>query len=181
MKEISSGTIDLSRVPDLLRIGWKEIQDSPVAMQNYLQQVKEYIASIASTIIEDPQNNSKLLLDLEIVCKYYPRMNKKLPAFKRNKEIEADPNEIKPNPATSDLFVTVRQLGILSLVAVLNDITPGYRVRSDNEDIRTQKLKKSVKDVRMFEYAILSSYTRFLDFIEHQLQRKCHHHPVICV
>ena len=128
-------------------------------MRFYLQQIKEYIASLAGTIVEDPQKNFKILLDLEVACKYYPRV----------KTIE---DSIIPNPATVKLFTATRKLAILSLVAVLNDITPGYRVRADNEDIRTQSLKKTVREVRVFEFAVLSSYNRFLDFAEHQLQRK---------
>merc|ERR1712100_954547 len=113
---------------------------------NYFQQAKEYIASLASTIIEDPQKNCKILIDDEVL--------------------------LKPSAEVSHLFTKIRQLAILSMVAVLKDITPGYRVRGDNDDIRNQPLKKSVRAVRMFEYAVLQSYNRFLDFVEHQVGQK---------
>lgn len=132
---------------------------------NYFQQAKEYIASLASTIIEDPQKNCKILIDLEVVCKFYPKTTIK-------KNSNGDEVLLKPSAEVSHLFTKIRQLAILSMVAVLKDITPGYRVRGDNDDIRNQPLKKSVRAVRMFEYAVLQSYNRFLDFVEHQVGRE---------
>jgi len=65
--------------------------------------------------------------------------------------------------ATRDASPAAQRLAALSLVAVLRDILPSYRIRLPTEKELTVKVSADVEGLRAYEKALLTSYeVRFL-------------------
>ncbi|XP_067909377.1 LOW QUALITY PROTEIN: nucleolar complex protein 3 homolog [Heterodontus francisci] len=103
-----------------------------------LQEKKIHIASLASSILTEPDNNIKKLKEL------------------RSMLIEKDPN----------VAVTVRKLVMVSLLEVFKDITPSYRIRPLTEAEKTAKVKKETKHLREFEEGLVCQYKFYLENLE---------------
>ncbi|XP_048745661.2 nucleolar complex protein 3 homolog [Ostrea edulis] len=99
---------------------------------------KSRMAALASSLIENPEENIKKLKEL------------------RSYLTESDP----------DVFLTVRKLAMVSLMEVFKDIIPGYRIRLPTEAEKAQKLKKETKTIRDFEETFLLNYKKYLEFLE---------------
>lgn len=67
---------------------------------------------------------------------------------------------------TGDEDVAVARLAMLSELAVLRDILPGYRIRLPTEKELAQKASKEVRKQRNYERALLQGYQRFLKFLD---------------
>ncbi|XP_061184775.1 nucleolar complex protein 3 homolog [Saccostrea echinata] len=106
--------------------------------QEKLRARKSRIAALASSLIENPEENIKKLKEL------------------RSYIMESDP----------DVFLTVRKLAMVSMMEVFKDIIPGYRIRLPTEAEKTQKLKKETKQIRDFEETFLLNYKKYLEFLE---------------
>eukprot|EP01027_Heterolobosea_sp_BB2_P013257 GEZU01019122.1.p1 GENE.GEZU01019122.1~~GEZU01019122.1.p1 ORF type:complete len:879 (+),score=335.10 GEZU01019122.1:1515-4151(+) len=60
----------------------------------------------------------------------------------------------------------VRQLAILSELALFKDLIPGYRIRIATEKESSGMLSKEVKELRAFEEGLLTRYQKFLQYID---------------
>ncbi|XP_006825730.1 nucleolar complex protein 3 homolog [Saccoglossus kowalevskii] len=110
--------------------------------QQKILERKQQIASLASMIVEDPENSTKQLKDLRILLD------------------ESDP----------DVVVTVRKLVMVSLVEVFQDIVPSYRIRELSETEQNKQVSKDVKRVRDFEQNLLKNYRLYLEKLERALR-----------
>ncbi|XP_014661540.1 PREDICTED: nucleolar complex protein 3 homolog [Priapulus caudatus] len=110
--------------------------------QRKLAAKKLSIGNLASSIIEDPEENVGKLKQLRMTL------------------YEQDPN----------IMVTVKKWAMMSLLEVFKDITPGYRIRlsthdaDDGED--SEKLKKETKVLREFEQSLGKNYKLYLEELE---------------
>ncbi|XP_078310966.1 nucleolar complex protein 3 homolog [Crassostrea virginica] len=109
-----------------------------VNRQEKLRARKSRIAALASSLIANPEENIKKLKEL------------------RSFVTESDP----------DVFLTVRKLAMVSMMEVLKDIIPGYRIRLPTEAEKAAKLKKETMKVRDFEETFLLNYKKYLEFLE---------------
>jgi nucleolar complex protein 3 len=60
----------------------------------------------------------------------------------------------------------IRQLAIISLTAVLKDITPGYRIRKLTEKELSEKVSQMVGQTRDWEQGLVSVYQSYLQLLE---------------
>jgi len=67
---------------------------------------------------------------------------------------------------SNDPDVTVKKLVILSECAVYKDIIPGYRIRIPTEKEQKVRLSKEVRALREYEATLLSSYQKYLQYLE---------------
>ena len=166
------------KLPQFVYEALKNRNITPIELTLYMKQQKEYIATLAGHIIEDPETNYKKLHDLHILCEFNPvsfKIKKAKSNFYRKgkgkgesdekKEIEVEDNQI--NKQFLKTHAKARQLAILSLSALYSDILPGYRIRQDTDDISsTRMLKKEVLKLRQHEISLLSAYQRYLMLLE---------------
>ncbi|XP_038678333.1 nucleolar complex protein 3 homolog [Scyliorhinus canicula] len=103
-----------------------------------LQEKKIHIATLASSILTEPDNNIKKLKEL------------------RSMLMETDPN----------VAVTVRKLVMVSLLEVFKDITPCYRIRPLTEAEKTAKVRKETLQLRGFEEGLVCQYKFYLENLE---------------
>jgi nucleolar complex protein 3 len=62
--------------------------------------------------------------------------------------------------------VTVKKLGLGTMLAVFKDIIPGYRIRPIGKDDMTNKVSKEVRKLRAFEQGLLSGYKSYLQVLK---------------
>uniref|UniRef100_A0ABM5G187 Nucleolar complex protein 3 homolog n=2 Tax=Pogona vitticeps TaxID=103695 RepID=A0ABM5G187_9SAUR len=103
-----------------------------------LQEKKIHIASLASAIVSDPDNNIKKLKELRAML------------------MEQDPN----------VAVIVRKLVMISLMELFKDITPSYKIRPLTEHEKNTKVRKETQKLREFEEGLVSQYKFFLENLE---------------
>ncbi|XP_059803555.1 nucleolar complex protein 3 homolog [Hypanus sabinus] len=103
-----------------------------------LEDKKNRIASLASSILTAPENNIKQLKELRAML------------------METDPH----------VAVTVRKLVMVSLLEVFKDIAPSYRIRSLTEVEKTAKVKKETQQLREFEEGLVCQYKFYLENLE---------------
>ncbi|XP_067858569.1 nucleolar complex protein 3 homolog [Heptranchias perlo] len=103
-----------------------------------LQERKIRIATLASSILTEPDKNIKKVKEL------------------RSMLMEKDPN----------VAVTVRKLVMVSLLELFKDITPFYRIRPLTETEKTTKVKKETQHLREFEEGLVSQYKFYLENLE---------------
>ncbi|XP_078422130.1 nucleolar complex protein 3 homolog isoform X2 [Cetorhinus maximus] len=107
-----------------------------------LQEKKIHIATLASSILTEPDNNIKKLKEL------------------RSMLMEKDPN----------VAVTVRKLVMVSLLEVFKDITPCYRIRPLTEAEKTTKVRKETQHLREFEEGLVCQYKFYLENLEQTIK-----------
>uniref|UniRef100_UPI00398EAEDA nucleolar complex protein 3 homolog n=1 Tax=Pristiophorus japonicus TaxID=55135 RepID=UPI00398EAEDA len=103
-----------------------------------LQEKKIHIATLASSIMTEPDNNIKKLKEL------------------RSMLMEKDPN----------VAVTVRKLVMVSLLELFKDITPFYRIRPLTEAEKVTKVRKETQHLREFEEGLVCQYKFYLENLE---------------
>nr|XP_023698100.1 nucleolar complex protein 3 homolog isoform X1 [Paramormyrops kingsleyae] len=103
-----------------------------------LQDRKTRIAGLGSAILSDPTTNIKKLKEL------------------RSMLMEADPC----------VAVTVRKVVMISLMEILKDIVPSYRIRPLTEEEKATKVKKETQQLREFEEGLVSQYKFYLEDLE---------------
>eukprot|EP00057_Strongylocentrotus_purpuratus_P016059 XP_011670533.1 PREDICTED: nucleolar complex protein 3 homolog [Strongylocentrotus purpuratus] len=108
--------------------------------QEMLNQKRQRIATLSSSIVEDPEKNVNKLKDLRIVLE------------------EREPS----------IMVTTRKLAMVSLGEVFKDIAPGYRIREWGEKAKSSqpKLSKEAQGKREFEEGLVTNYRLYLEFLE---------------
>lgn len=62
--------------------------------------------------------------------------------------------------------VTVKKLGLGTMLAVFKDIIPGYRIRPIGKDDMTNKVSKEVRKLRAFEQGLLNGYKSYLQVLK---------------
>ncbi|KAJ7324149.1 hypothetical protein JRQ81_017169 [Phrynocephalus forsythii] len=109
-----------------------------VLRRKKLQEKKIHIASLASAILSDPENNIKKLKELRAML------------------MEQDPN----------VAVIVRKLVMISLMELFKDITPSYKIRPLTEHEKNTKVRKETQKLREFEEGLVSQYKFYLENLE---------------
>ncbi|KAL5021006.1 hypothetical protein ScPMuIL_000161 [Solemya velum] len=99
---------------------------------------KSRIAMLASSVIENPQENISKLKELRSMLK------------------ETD----------SEIFITIRKLAMVSLMEIFKDIVPGYRIRIMTDSEKQQKFKKETQALQDFEESLLANYKFYLEYLE---------------
>ncbi|KAE8231741.1 hypothetical protein CF326_g3232 [Tilletia indica] len=77
-----------------------------------------------------------------------------------------------PARARADIDPPIRQLAMLSLMAVFSDIIPGYRIRALTEEEKAQKTTQDVSRRRDWEEGLLKSYREFLELCEQAIKAR---------
>ncbi|EED79542.1 hypothetical nucleolar complex-associated protein 3, partial [Postia placenta Mad-698-R] len=117
-----------------------------------IQGAKEQIAGICQEIVSDPENSLGLLRRLHTFS---------LPAISTPTHPEPVPND-----------VLIRQLCMLSQLAVFKDIIPGYRIRALTEKEKTEKVSQMVQRTREWEQGLVSVYQSYLRVLEAEVKAK---------
>ncbi|KIJ44159.1 hypothetical protein M422DRAFT_60254 [Sphaerobolus stellatus SS14] len=117
-----------------------------------LQMAKEQIAGICQDILADPENSLGLLRRLHSFS---------LPSI-------VSPNSEKPIPNDP----LIRRLAMLSQLAVLKDVIPGYRIRSLSEAEKAEKVSQMVAKTREWEQGLVSVYQSYLRSLEKEIKGK---------
>lgn len=73
-----------------------------------------------------------------------------------------------PEPVPND--VMIRKLAFLSQLAVLNDITPGYRIRQLTDKEKAEKVSQAVQRTRDFEQGLVGIYQSYLRSLDEELK-----------
>uniref|UniRef100_A0A8C5N5A9 Nucleolar complex protein 3 homolog n=1 Tax=Leptobrachium leishanense TaxID=445787 RepID=A0A8C5N5A9_9ANUR len=107
-----------------------------------LEQRKTHVATLASSILTDPENSIKKLKELRAML------------------MEQD----------STVAVTVRKLVMISLMEIFKDITPSYKIRPLTEDEKTSRVKKETQRLREFEEGLISQYKFYLENLEQTIK-----------
>ncbi len=107
--------------------------------------LKQEIANMASLLTEKPEQNMKKLGELRQLC---------------------DPNRHKDRADGSDIV----QLALVSTLAVMQDLMPGYSIRALSEEEKEAMVSKEVKTVRAFEQSYFSHYRGFLQRLQRLIQ-----------
>ncbi|NXG90798.1 NOC3L protein, partial [Stercorarius parasiticus] len=107
-----------------------------------LQERKMHIAALASAILSAPDSNIKKLKELRAML------------------MEQDPN----------VAVIVRKLVMVSLMEILKDIVPSYKIRPLTEAEKATKVKKETQKVREFEEGLVSQYKFYLENLEQTIK-----------
>ncbi|CDS01229.1 hypothetical protein [Sporisorium scitamineum] len=130
------------------------------------------IASLSSQIVADPENNLGLLKRLAVFAsatitappEKIPEIRAEQAAAKARGEANtARPVKVQAPPA-------VRQLAMLSMLAVFVDVLPGYRIRSLTEKEQEEKVGQEVARRREFEAGLVGVYRDFLEMCEAELK-----------
>lgn len=64
----------------------------------------------------------------------------------------------------------IRQLSIVSLMAVFKDIAPGYRIRKLTEKELSEKVSQAVGQTRDWEQGLVSVYQSYLQLLEKEIK-----------
>lgn len=107
-----------------------------------LEEKKKMIADLSTQIINNPEENIGLLKKLRSLC----------------------------GEKDADIAATVRKYAMISLTAVVKDITPTYRIQDWKEIDKGVKLSKDVLRLRQFEQLLLSNYRLFLELLDKTVQ-----------
>ncbi|KAL5471037.1 hypothetical protein EMCRGX_G029111 [Ephydatia muelleri] len=110
--------------------------------QAKLDEKKQTIADLSTQIINNPEENIGLLKKLRSLC----------------------------GEKDADVAITVRKYAMISLAAVVKDITPTYRIQDWKEIDKGVKLSKDVLRLRQFEQSLLSNYRLFLELLDKTVQ-----------
>ncbi|KAM0716382.1 hypothetical protein Q7P37_007827 [Cladosporium fusiforme] len=62
--------------------------------------------------------------------------------------------------------VTVKKLGLGTMLAIFKDVIPGYRIRPLGRDDLTSKVSKDVRKLRTFEQGLLNGYKSYLQVLK---------------
>ncbi|SJX63661.1 related to NOC3 protein, required for maturation and intranuclear transport of pre-ribosomes [Sporisorium reilianum f. sp. reilianum] len=135
---------------------------------------RNQIASLSSQIVADPENSLGLLKRLAVFAgatvsappEKIPEIRAEQAAAKARggrAAVEARPVKVGVPPA-------VRQLAMLSMLAVFVDVLPGYRIRSLTEKEQEEKVGQDVARRREFEAGLVGVYRDFLELCEAELK-----------
>lgn len=126
---------------------------NPSTLAAALAMAREQIANLASQIIGDPELGLHWLRRLLVFA---------------NTRAEAPPGE-QGKPMVP-VHVYIRQLALLSLLAVFVDILPGYRIRALSEQEEKEKVSQDVARRREWEQGIVRVYREYLELCEAEIR-----------
>jgi len=145
MEDLNQSTPDQQKSKGVLSIKTAKSSQQLVLMRTHLRnQQKSKIAELCEAILENPEEG--------------------LTAKDKENNNETKMEQLF-NLVEEDDFV-IQQLATLSMLAVLQDILPSYRIRLPTEKELQQKVSKEVKKMREFEGSMLKSYQRYLKHLE---------------
>ncbi|KAN0060736.1 hypothetical protein ACQY0O_007394 [Thecaphora frezii] len=146
-----------------------------------VQLARNQIASLASQVVADPEVSLNLLRRLAVFAertvqpppeqvaeiKMEQAQYKKLVA----KNGGLPPSDVPPpRPIKLQIDPAIRQLALLSILAVLLDILPGYRIRSLSEKEQSEQVGQEVARRREYEQGLVSTYRDFLELCEREIK-----------
>ncbi|EST09443.1 CCAAT-binding factor [Kalmanozyma brasiliensis GHG001] len=142
------------------------------AQKQTLLLARNQIASLASQIVADPEVNLGLLRRLAVFAA--PTISappEKIPEIRAEQaEAKAAGNAAAARPVKVEVAPAIRQLAMLSMLAVFVDILPGYRIRSLSEKEQEEKVGQDVARRREFEAGLVGVYREFLELCEAELK-----------
>ncbi|KAI9473913.1 MAG: CBF/Mak21 family-domain-containing protein [Benjaminiella poitrasii] len=119
------------------------VEEEPkLTKREYLIKMKEELATLASDLQADPEENISLL--------------KKFRDIYKNEENNA----------------TIKKLALLTQLAVYKDIIPGYRIRPLTALEEQTQVSKEVKKMREYEKTLLNNYEAYLKDLNALLTKK---------
>ncbi|CAD6922596.1 unnamed protein product, partial [Tilletia laevis] len=83
-----------------------------------------------------------------------------------------DMEDALPSRPRAEIDPPIRQLALLSLMAVFSDIIPGYRIRALTDEEKAQKTTQDVARRREWEEGLLKSYRDFLELCEEAIKAR---------
>ncbi|KAJ1951977.1 hypothetical protein IWQ62_006325, partial [Dispira parvispora] len=119
----------------------------PLTKKQYLVQKKVELAELSQRIIEEPEKEVMVLKRLLSIA---------------TEEVD---------------HAVLSKLGLLSLLAVYQDIIPGYMIRSLTSKEKATKVTKEVKQRRQFEEALVRYYQRYLQLLDTIIKDPTRHSP----
>ncbi|WFD35927.1 hypothetical protein MCUN1_002798 [Malassezia cuniculi] len=146
-----------STVTHSARFGMLAPHDIVVAAEedpNALIQAREQIASLSSQIVGDPEMSMGLL--------------RRLAVFAQSR-IEPPPETVGEKRKRDRPVVVhpyIRQLALVSLLAVFVDILPGYRIRALSEKEEKERVGQEVARRREWEQSLVTVYRDYLALLE---------------
>jgi nucleolar complex protein 3 len=126
---------------------------------------------------EDTESSDEEEEPVMLVTKSYDEIKRELAtlAIAVTEEGETNAGKLKEMliyTDTSKYPAEVVRLALLSVLAVIKDILPGYCIRPSGEAEQADKLSKDVQQIRKFEGAVLSSYKRFFAVLKEIIMPK---------
>ena len=109
-----------------------------------IAEAREEIAQLASRITADPEESQGLLRQLLVFAQ---------------RRVSLDGQRVNMHPY-------IRQLALLSLLAVFVDILPGYRIRALSEAEQRERVSRDVARRREWEQALVGLYREYLECCE---------------
>lgn len=142
------------------------------AQQSTLLLAKNQIASLSSQVIADPEVNLGLLRRLAVFAS--PTISappEKIPEIRAEAaSLKAEGKAHLARPTKIEVLPAIRQLAMLSMLAIFVDVLPGYRIRSLTEKEQEEKVGQDVARRREFESGLVSIYRDFLELCEDELK-----------
>ncbi|KAJ1022426.1 hypothetical protein NDA16_003415 [Ustilago loliicola] len=142
------------------------------AQSHTLTLARNQLASLSSQIIADPEVNLGLLRRLAVFAA--PTISappEKIPEIRvEAASLKAEGKAHLARPVKVEVLPSIRQLAMLSMLAVFIDILPGYRIRSLTEKEQEEKVGQEVARRREFESGLVSVYRDFLELCEDELK-----------
>lgn len=124
-----------------------------------LVHAREQIASLASQIVGDPELNMGLLRRLSVFAE-------------TRVEPPPETGEKRKRESTVRVHPYIRQLALLSLLAVFVDILPGYRIRALSEKEQQERVGQDVARRREWEQSLVSVYRQYLELLERETRKE---------
>ncbi|SPO27743.1 related to NOC3 protein, required for maturation and intranuclear transport of pre-ribosomes [Ustilago trichophora] len=145
------------------------------AQKQTLLLARNQIASLSSQIVADPEVNLGLLRRLAVFAaptisappEKIPEIRAEQAAAKADRK---NGNQTVARPIKVEVAPAIRQLAMLSMLAVFVDILPGYRIRSLSEKEQEEKVGQEVARRREFEAGLVGVYREFLEMCEAELK-----------
>ncbi|SPO32473.1 related to NOC3 protein, required for maturation and intranuclear transport of pre-ribosomes [Ustilago trichophora] len=145
------------------------------AQKQTLLLARNQIASLSSQIVADPEVNLGLLRRLAVFAsptisappEKIPEIRAEQAAAKADKK---SGGKTVARPIKVEVAPAIRQLAMLSMLAVFVDILPGYRIRPLTEKEQEEKVGQEVARRREFEAGLVGVYRDFLEMCEAELK-----------
>ncbi|TKY84495.1 hypothetical protein EX895_006396 [Sporisorium graminicola] len=145
------------------------------ASKQTLLLARNQIASLASQIVADPEVNLGLLRRLAVFASAsVSAPPEKIPEIRAEQAAARASGgkaaAARARPVKVAVPPAVRQLAMLSMLAVFVDILPGYRIRSLTDKEQEEKVGQDVARRREFEAGLVGVYRDFLELCEAELK-----------
>ncbi|EPQ30124.1 uncharacterized protein PFL1_02241 [Pseudozyma flocculosa PF-1] len=146
-----------------------------------IQLARNQIASLASQIVADPEVSLNLLRRLAVFSERTVQPPPEQVAQIKMEQAQykklvakhggvAPAGATPPRPLKVQIDPAIRQLSLLSILAVLLDILPGYRIRSLSEKEQEEQVGQEVARRREYEQGLVSTYRDFLELCEQEVK-----------